>query len=81
MKRALVTSALAFALVGFISSCSASRHKHPKDNALVDPVCNKKLTNLVDAYSGKYRGETYFFHSESCRDRFAANPKKYLASK
>ena len=42
-----------------------------------DPVCNMKVAaNTPDTFT--YQGETYGFCSLDCRDKFAANPAKYL---
>ncbi|MBX7056307.1 MAG: heavy metal translocating P-type ATPase [Pyrinomonadaceae bacterium] len=44
----------------------------------VDPVC--KMLVLPESAAGKfdYLGTTYYFCAIGCRDRFAANPEKYL---
>ncbi len=44
----------------------------------VDPVC--KMLVLPDSAAGKfeYRGTTYYFCALGCRDRFAADPERYL---
>lgn len=44
----------------------------------VDPVC--KMLVLPDSAAGKfdYRGTTYYFCAVGCRDRFSADPEKYL---
>jgi Cu+-exporting ATPase len=43
-----------------------------------DPVCGM----MVDTHAGKpteaFRGNTYFFCSEGCRTKFAADPTRYL---
>jgi P-type Cu+ transporter len=43
-----------------------------------DPVCGM----MVDPHAGKpteaFRGSTYFFCSEGCRKKFAADPERYL---
>ncbi len=44
----------------------------------VDPVC--KMLVLPDSAAGKfeYRETTYYFCAVGCRDRFAADPERYL---
>ena len=44
----------------------------------VDPVC--KMLVLPDSAAGNfaYQGTTYYFCAVGCRDRFAADPEKYL---
>ena len=51
----------------------------PKDaHMATDPVCGM----MVDTHAGKptraFRGNTYFFCSEGCRTKFAADPTRYL---
>ena len=42
-----------------------------------DPVCGMKVAaNTPNTFT--YKGETYGFCSPDCRDKFAANPAKYL---
>ncbi len=46
-----------------------------------DPVCGM----MVDPHAGKptvrFGGGTYFFCSEGCRTKFAADPERYLGKK
>ena len=44
----------------------------------VDPVCGMKVDDNA-LFTAKYNGKTYGFCSLDCRDKFAANPSKYLA--
>jgi len=44
-----------------------------------DPVCGKKVdTSLVVPFVVSYEGEKYYFCSSECRDKFEANPEKYV---
>jgi Cu+-exporting ATPase len=53
-------------------------HGH-HDHAATDPVCGMK----VDPHSAKHRaehnGHTFYFCSAGCREKFAADPEKYLS--
>lgn len=53
-------------------------HGH-HDHAATDPVCGMK----VDPHSAKHRaehnGHTFYFCSARCREKFAADPEKYLS--
>ncbi len=55
-----------------------SRHEEPS-HAAKDPVCGM----TVDPHTAKHRhtheGHTYYFCREGCREKFAADPEKYLA--
>src|SRR5499427_2548647 len=51
------------------------------DGFAIDPVCGMRV-NLEDArHRFAYRGEEYFFCSGRCRERFAAEPEKFLKPK
>src|SRR5690242_8954157 len=45
----------------------------------VDPVCNMTVTPESAAATYEYRGEKYYFCAVGCKDRFAADPNKYLS--
>src|SRR5271170_1006722 len=43
----------------------------------IDPVCGMKVASA--RWSSALDGTTYYFCSERCRGKFAAEPAKYLA--
>ena len=43
----------------------------------LDLVCGMELTEKTK-YESEYKDKTYFFCSESCKDRFEMNPEKYI---
>ena len=45
----------------------------------VDPVCGMSVDPARAAARHEHAGRTYFFCATGCRDRFAADPAKYLA--
>jgi P-type Cu+ transporter len=45
-----------------------------------DPVCGMKVSNIDNAPSYEFKGNRYFFCSRNCRERFEADPEKYLNS-
>lgn len=47
----------------------------------VDPVCKMLVMPSSAAASYEYDGTTYYFCMPGCRDKFAADPRKYLAPK
>ena len=57
-------------------------HEHDGETAeqVTDPVCGMKVTPGPDAISTDYAGETYYFCRAGCRDKFAADPEKYLSN-
>jgi len=57
------------------------QHLHAHDGHAIDPVCGMK----VDPDAGKplfdYKGETWHFCNPKCKEKFAADPEKYLSSR
>ncbi|WP_353253345.1 heavy metal translocating P-type ATPase [Salinisphaera sp. PC39] len=51
--------------------------KEPNDSEHVDPVCGM-VADPASAPSLEHAGKTYFFCSERCRDKFSAEPERYL---
>jgi Cu+-exporting ATPase len=58
--------------------------KAGKPKTLEDPVCGMKITDLTKlAAEGKvaeYRGTTYYFCSDDCKNRFQKHPEHYLTA-
>src|SRR6202140_1003523 len=46
----------------------------------IDPVCGMSVAANAERWV-EHRGHKYFFCSDGCRDRFAADPEQYLKSK
>ena len=59
-------------------------HTHPHDEAdeavIRDPVCGMTVDVSRGEPSAEHAGHTYHFCSRSCRDRFVAEPEKYLTA-
>ncbi len=45
-----------------------------------DPVCEMMVEEGTEAGTYTYKGETYYFCSKSCVERFKENPEKFLTS-
>jgi Cu+-exporting ATPase len=62
-------------------------HQHPHDHGphasagAVDPVCGMTVDPHTTAHRHSYQGRTYYFCSDGCRAKFAAEPEKYLSAK
>src|SRR5882762_4280208 len=63
-------------------------HKHMVDPAgrgdhvhATDPVCGMSVDPQTAKHRFAYKGQDYFFCSGRCRERFEAEPGKFLASK
>jgi len=57
--------------------CSA--HEAPKTQGVKDPVCGMTVDPHTAKHRHEYRGHTYYFCSAGCREKFIANPEKYLS--
>lgn len=44
-----------------------------------DPVCGMALKPGSSSQSVVHQGKTYYFCSQTCRDKFEANPQQYTA--
>lgn len=52
-------------------------HVEPQET-MFDLICGMELTPKEVKYTVSYRGETYYFCSETCKEHFVNNPGKYL---
>jgi Cu+-exporting ATPase len=64
--------------------CSGHPHDHhgaaPDGSTLVrDPVCGMEVDSASTAHRHDLGGTTYFFCSARCREKFAADPDRYLS--
>ncbi|MHB8879870.1 MAG: heavy metal translocating P-type ATPase [Thermodesulfovibrionales bacterium] len=46
-----------------------------------DPVCGMQIEDNKAAGTATYKGETYFFCSESCKNKFIENPESFIDKK
>lgn len=42
-----------------------------------DPICNMEVDEQTAAANSEYRGKTYYFCSEDCKEEFDQNPQQY----
>ncbi len=57
-------------------------HAHQQSHAghrLKDPVCGMSVDPATAKFSAEHAGETYYFCSAKCHDKFVADPAAYLA--
>ena len=52
-----------------------------KTATVKDPVCNMDVVPATARGSSEYKGQAYYFCSQSCVQRFNIDPEKYLAPK
>ncbi|MBB6301244.1 Cu+-exporting ATPase [Rhizobium leucaenae] len=56
-------------------------HDAPQDAVIRDPVCGMTVNPKAGKPSLDYRGHTFHFCSEGCRNKFEATPENYLTAK
>jgi P-type Cu+ transporter len=44
----------------------------------IDPVCGMSVDETTAAAKTSYKGKTYYFCSEDCKESFDRDPDKYL---
>ena len=42
-----------------------------------DPVCNMEVDERSAAGRSQYQGQTYYFCSDGCKEKFDNNPQQY----
>ena len=47
--------------------------------AMRDPVCKMDIDPKTAAGQSNYEGDTYYFCSKQCKDRFDADPERYVS--
>ncbi len=56
----------------------AQEHAGSATNAAIDPVCGMRVDKENAKYKLTHAGTTYYFCSQSCQAKFAADPAHYL---
>src|SRR6185437_15953498 len=56
-------------------------HNHSHDAAARDPVCGMSVDPAKTPHRAEHAGHGYFFCGKGCREKFLADPAKYLAPK
>ena len=45
----------------------------------IDPVCHMTVTVAAARHTGTWDGRTWYFCNPRCKDKFLADPQRYLA--
>jgi len=59
------------------AACCGGAHAVETSTA-IDPVCGMKVDRATARHRFEYKGEEYLFCGARCRERFAAEPEKFL---
>lgn len=68
-------------LLRFIRACVAVSQGGAKDENIqvADPVCGMQVAQSTSTAHTEYLGHSYYFCGARCRDKFAAEPLRYVA--
>ena len=60
---------------------AAPKHRHapPQPGAATDPVCGMSVDPATSPHRAEHIGRAYFFCGAKCRERFVAEPARYVA--
>ncbi len=61
--------------------CSGHDRATPGAVEVKDPVCGMTVDPATAKHKAAYAGQTYFFCSAGCREKFAADPLRYVGAK
>jgi P-type Cu+ transporter len=56
-------------------------HHHPAAQTAIDPVCGMTLDPATPLHNAEHAGHRYFFCGARCKERFVAEPARFLAPK
>ena len=56
-------------------------HDHSVPGTVIDPVCGMSVDPHTAKHRAEHRGHVYYFCSNGCRTKFAADPQKYLGNR
>ena len=56
-------------------------HDHAVPGTVIDPVCGMSVDPHTAKHRAEHRGHAYYFCSNGCRTKFAADPQKYLGNR
>jgi Cu+-exporting ATPase len=70
---------------GSLRTAVAEEHTRPSEKQLItgaaiDPVCGMSVDPASAPFRLDHGGKTYYFCAASCRDKFRADPRKYITS-
>jgi YHS domain-containing protein len=67
-------------LVAFVEAYLRLEIERPyqEENRVSDPVCGMTVNRAEATARAEYGGKTYYFCIAECRDRFLANPERYV---
>jgi P-type Cu+ transporter len=56
-------------------------HRKEINLMAIDPVCGMEVKEEFAAATSKYKGKTYYFCAQGCKNAFDKDPEKFLEHK
>lgn len=80
----IAAAAMSFSSASVITNTDAKKHAdapkqlHLKEEIMTkDPVCGMQVNESQAKAKADYKGQTYYFCSDSCKQKFEANPEHH----
>ena len=64
-----------------MSAAASHHHSHLPSGGVRDPVCGMSVDPATAQHRAEHAGETYVFCGRGCREKFVADPAKYLSAR
>jgi YHS domain-containing protein len=68
-------------VLAFVSVLAAAAVQEKNEELVKDPVCGMAFKKAEAKATFDYKGTTYYFCNQGCKDKFAQDPEKYLLKK
>jgi YHS domain-containing protein len=68
-------------VLAFVSVLAVAAVQEKTEEMVKDPVCGMTFKKAEAKASFEYKGMTYYFCNQGCRDKFAQEPEKFLQKK
>jgi len=65
----------------FVSVLAVAAVQEKTEDMVKDPVCGMAFKKAEAKASFEYKGTTYYFCNQGCKDKFAQDPEKFLQKK
>jgi YHS domain-containing protein len=65
-------------VLAFVSVLAVAAVQEKTEDMVKDPVCGMAFKKAEAKASFEYKGTTYYFCNQGCKDKFALDPEKFL---
>jgi len=68
-------------VLAFVSVLAVAAVQEKTEEMVKDPICGMTFKKAEAKASFEYKGTTYYFCNQGCKDKFAQDPEKFLQKK